>query len=128
MNNKGLFIAVIAAVLIISINTYTLRDIENNLDVVNNNLRSIETGISLIHSISSKANVVQNTVNSEKLKDVFTPTELADYLNIHIDIVYDMIENPEAKLPFVCIDGEYRFSRSAIDEWLKSNIDISIVD
>lgn len=54
-------------------------------------------------------------------KDVMTPTELAEYLGIKMDKVYDLVDNKDAKIPYIIIDGEYKFSKAAIDEWLKTS-------
>lgn len=37
-----------------------------------------------------------------------------------------MLDNKESGILYVCIDGAYRFSKNAIDEWLASQKSIII--
>ena len=65
---------------------------------------------------------------SEKVNQIFTPTELAEYLRITLDQVYGMIDAPDATIPYTCIDGEYRFSKEAIDVWIQEGKVINTKD
>jgi excisionase family DNA binding protein len=47
-----------------------------------------------------------------------TANELAACLRIHVSTVYRMVKS--AQVPYLRIGGNYRFSREAIDEWMKN--------
>lgn len=72
-------------------------------------------------SIQNNRNNQSSQVINKTAKDVMTPLELAEYLGIKMDKVYDLVDNKDAKIPYINIDGEYKFSKTAIDEWLKTS-------
>ena len=76
----------------------------------------------LSNYIGSMNNKVSTTIQPDKPKiqnDIMTPSELATYLKIDIDKVYRLIiENPNSKFPCTKFNGEVRFSKNAIDEYM----------
>jgi excisionase family DNA binding protein len=52
-------------------------------------------------------------------KDVMSPLELAKYMGIEMNQVYDMVEK-DSTIPFIQINGEYRFNKAAIEKWMET--------
>jgi len=50
-----------------------------------------------------------------------SPLELAEYLDIDVSKIFDLMDSPNSTIPYTFIGGEYRFNKSAVDEWMKSN-------
>jgi excisionase family DNA binding protein len=48
--------------------------------------------------------------------DILTPEELAEYLKIPANSIYDMLN----EIPHLVLAGRVRFRRSSIDKWLDS--------
>jgi excisionase family DNA binding protein len=128
MKNRSFILLVIFALVLAVVDIYIVNEVGNKLETVIKRLDSVEAGIRLVQSNNNRVNIIQNEGNKEKIKEVLTPSELANYLRIDMGKVYDMIDHPDAKLPYVNINGEYRFSKNAIDEWLKSNSNINTAD
>lgn len=87
-------------------------------------LNSLEHKIDLI---MSNTNTLNNKISNEMLalkeqqKDIMTPTELANYLKVDIKLIYSsIIDNPDSKFPCIKTNGEIRFSKKAIDEYMLS--------
>lgn len=108
----------VLGVAIVILNIALLCMLNTGFDRVNNKLDQLEMQITGVRSSTNNQNDNQGDVGVKE-KEVFTPTELAEYLNIKLDQVYDMIDFPGVGLPYICVDGEYRFGKEAIDEWLK---------
>lgn len=119
MNNRRGFIIlliVFSSVVVLS-NIITAKYIE---DKVNNKIRAEIEGLS--HKIRQvQPNTAYGSTKPEKKwNDVMAPTELAKYLDIELSQVYDIIDDKESEIPYVFIEGAYRFSKDAIDKWLAS--------
>ena len=119
MKRISIFWTVLGVVIVI-LNITLLYTLNTGFDRVNNKLNQLEMQIAGVRSNTNNQNSNQRDVRVKE-KEVFTPTELAEYLNIKLDQVYDMIDFPGVGLPYICVDGEYRFGKEAIDEWLKGN-------
>ncbi len=116
MKKTFIFALVLGAVIVV-MDIALLYKQNNRFDNIGSRLDGIEMQLAGVRSSMDKQKSIQ--VDAEvKEKEVFTPTELAEYLNIKLDQVYDMIDAPDTELPYVCIDGEYRFGKDAIDEWM----------
>lgn len=76
-----------------------------------------------INSIENKLNSLQRISREEppKAKEVMGPLELAEYLNVDVSKVFELIDSPKTALPYSIIGGEFRFNKNAIDEWMKHN-------
>lgn len=55
-----------------------------------------------------------------KIKEVMDVKELSEYLGIGKSKIYKLIR--EKKIPASKIGGQYRFSKTVIDNWLKENL------
>jgi len=53
-------------------------------------------------------------------KEILTAKEVADYLNLHIFTVHRYAR--EGKIPAFKIGMDWRFSKRAIDHWIKEKI------
>jgi len=49
-------------------------------------------------------------------KEVLTPREAADYLNIHVRTIYRLAKRGD--IPGRKIGGSWRFKKDVLDEWL----------
>ena len=80
--------------------------------------------IDLIASLASDINnkVLRSIPNNENVveaKDIMTPTEFAEYFDIDIKEIYKLvIDNPDSEFPYININGEVRFSKKAIEEYM----------
>ena len=54
----------------------------------------------------------------ESLDQVLTVQEMANYLHVHHTTIYRLIY--KKKLPAFRVGSDWRFSRKAIDQWMKS--------
>ena len=119
MKKTGIVLVIIGVVLIAA-NGLLLNSLNNRLEGVSSKLDQLEVQLARVQSSAVNQNRIQS--NTEvKEKEVFTPSELAKYLNIKMSQVYDMIDAPDIGLPYIYVDGEYRFGKEAIDDWLKRN-------
>jgi excisionase family DNA binding protein len=87
---------------------------------VNSKLDQLEMQLARFRSSANSQNRTQQNIVTKE-KEVFTPTELAEYMNIGLNQVYDLIDAPGAGLPYINVGGEYRFGKEAIDDWLKGH-------
>ena len=115
MKKLNTFIVVLCAVLIIA-NAILIFTLNDKLDQIQAQLAGVRSGMNNLNNGQGSAEI--------KEKDVFTPSELARYLGIEMSKIYDMIDKAGTDLPYVNIDGEYRFGKEAIDDWLKTNKNI----
>lgn len=53
------------------------------------------------------------------MKEVLTPREAADYLNVHVRTIYRLAKI--GGIPGRKVGGSWRFMRQALDEWLLGN-------
>lgn len=65
-----------------------------------------------------RSNSLQNTP-VKSVKEVMTPLELAKYMGIEMDVVYD-IATTDSTMPYIQINGEFRFNKVAIDKWMET--------
>lgn len=57
------------------------------------------------------------TPNSEPhMREILTPKEAADYLNIHVRTIYRLAKTGE--IPGRKIGGSWRFKKDTLDQWL----------
>jgi len=129
MGNKKSFITlllVLSIVIVIS-NVVTAQYIRYKVEnKVRAEVESFKSQIVHILNQNQYRNNYNGSTQEEKWNDVMAPTELAEYLDIELDQVYDIIDNRESGMPYVYIDGAYRFSKDAIDEWLASRKNVVI--
>lgn len=119
MNKIPKHIIEIALVISISLNLIVIMILSNYSTKFNN----IEYRLSMLSSsISSIDNKVSNTkapAKEQTQTDIMTPAELANYLKVDVYKIYNsIIEDPTSKFPRMKIDGEVRFSKNAIDEYM----------
>jgi len=50
------------------------------------------------------------------MKEIMTPREAAEYLNVHVRTIYRLAKNGE--IPCGKVGGSWRFKKEALDEWL----------
>jgi excisionase family DNA binding protein len=81
----------------------------------------LQNQVSILQGINKQNEIYTNTKPQIITKEIMTPSELAQYLNIDIQEVYkSIIENQSSNAPYFKVGNEYRFSKQAIDEWLKA--------
>jgi len=52
---------------------------------------------------------------------VMTTSEVAAYLRVHCSTIYRMLKR--RAIPAIKVGSDYRFSRDAIDEWMRRKIE-----
>jgi excisionase family DNA binding protein len=72
-----------------------------------------------IQNIASNSYYYQQQSATKEAKEVMSPSELAKYMNIEMDVVYDMA-NADSTMPYVEVNGEYRFNKAAIEKWMET--------
>jgi excisionase family DNA binding protein len=65
-----------------------------------------------LHNFSRKISKLRETF----MKEVLTPREAAEYLNIHIRTIYRLVKSGE--IPGRKVGGSWRFKRTDLEEWL----------
>ena len=119
MNKIPKHIIEIGLVISISLNLIALMILSNYSAKFNNIEYRLSMLSSSINTINNKVSNTKTPAKEETQSDIMTPTELSNYLKISIDKVYkSIIENPTSKFPRMKIDGEVRFSKNAIDEYM----------
>ncbi len=113
-------VLVVLGIVLIAANGLLLNTLNQRLDGMSSKLDQLEVQLTGAQSNTNNQNAIQPKIEVKE-KEVFTPTELAEYLNIELDQVFDMIDAPGIGLPYKTVGGEYRFGKAAIDEWLKGN-------
>lgn len=111
---------VILVIVLLAVNTFQLFSLNGKLDNMDSRLNVLEMRLAELQSSGNSRNSVQGST-VEKEKEVFTPTELAEYMNITLNQVYELIDSPAEGLPYINVGGEYRFGKEAVDDWLKGN-------
>lgn len=91
--------------------TWKLKSIEHDMNNLENNFRRPS-----YNNYESKEN---------NFNEIMSPSDLSKYLNIGIDDVYRLIEDKKYNLPYVKINSEYRISKNAINEWLKTRVELN---
>lgn len=122
MKRLSTFIVGICAILIAA-NLFLFFSFNSKLESMNSKLDRLEAQLTGVRGNMGSVNNIPGGA-AVKEKEVFTPSELAVYLGVEMSKVYDLIDASGVGLPYVCIDGEYRFGKEAIDEWLKTNINL----
>jgi excisionase family DNA binding protein len=72
-----------------------------------------------MQNIANNPNSIQQQSPTKEAKEVMSPSELAKYMNIEMDVVYDMA-NTDSTMPYVEVNGEYRFNKAAIEKWMET--------
>jgi excisionase family DNA binding protein len=92
----------------------------NNLQVRYNELNSQYYMLqSSIQNISNNQNSYQPQSQQKEAKEIMSPLDLAEYLDIDMMLVYDMVKR-DTTMPYIEINGEYRFNKAAIEKWMET--------
>jgi hypothetical protein len=93
---------------------------------------SLRVSNSLTGSITSIVNSVKNNIDNEKKqvnnntnqtdKDLMTLSEAGNYLGTSANNLYYSIENKSITVPYTKIEGNYMFSKKAIDKWIETQM------
>jgi excisionase family DNA binding protein len=59
---------------------------------------------------------IQNPKSENRVREVLTPREAAEYLSVHVRTIYRLAKNRE--IPCRKVGGSWRFKKDALDEWL----------
>ena len=117
---QNILTLIVLILLLISVNKM------NSLQVVYNELNSQMLMLqSTIQNIHRDSGFIPPQNPPKAAKEVMSPLELAEYLNIDMMLVYDMTEK-DLTMPYIEIDGEYRFNKAAIDKWMETRRTIEI--
>lgn len=114
---------VIFGVLILTflfLNTLSLRNISkqaNKMEKLQNEIALLRNQVSNIRFQATAP--IENRSNQDT-KEILGVADLAKYLKIDITEMYKIIEDKDSKIPYIMVQGDYRFSKPAIDEWMKS--------
>jgi excisionase family DNA binding protein len=124
MKNLIKIIGLLVIVASLLVNSFLLnKQVKQNIQIESDLMR-IESAIRESRNVNSTFQNYQRP--QSEAKEVMTPSELADYLRIDMDKVYELAENKASKIPHVVIDGEYRFSKAAINDWMKTTNEIDM--
>lgn len=72
-----------------------------------------------IQNLSNNSGFVPPQNLPKEAKEVMSPSELAKYMNIEMAIIYDMT-SADLTMPYIEVNGEYRFNKAAIDKWMET--------
>mgnify|MGYP000199733798 CR=1 FL=1 len=108
---------IVLIVLLVSVNKI------NSLQVKYNELNSqyfmLQSSIQNLSSLTSHYNSNQPQSQIKEVKEIMSPLDLAKYLDIEMMVVYEMAEK-DSTMPYIEINGEYRFNKEAIDKWMET--------
>lgn len=93
------------------------------IDSINNQINYLRNEVSNLRFQTQNQPQVQVT-GRDNDKKIMSAGELAGYLDIDISILFKIIENKDSKIPYLKVNDEYKFSKAAIDEWLKSGVTV----
>lgn len=102
------------------LNTLSLRNISkqaNKMETLQNEVALLRNQVSNIRFQATAP--IENRANQDT-KEILGVADLAKYLKIDITEMYKIIEDKDSKIPYIMVQGDYRFSKPAIDEWMKS--------
>ncbi|HYE11611.1 MAG TPA: helix-turn-helix domain-containing protein [Patescibacteria group bacterium] len=111
---------IIIVLIILLVNVFMLRNLQvkfNDLSTQYFMLRSS------VENISNNSNYYQQGMPANAVKEVMSPLDLANYLDIDMVKVYEIVTRDNT-MPYIQIDGEYRFSKTAIDKWMETRMSI----
>lgn len=105
---------IVLIILLVSVNKL------NNLQVKFSELSSQYFMLqSSIQNLSDNSGFVPPQNLPKEAKEVMSPSELAKYMNIEMVVVYDMA-NKDSTMPYIEVNGEYRFNKAAIEKWMET--------
>lgn len=123
MKNAVKYLGLLIVVLVLIVNSFMIKKLVEQNYRIESALMNI---VGRVNDISANDNSIQTyQLQKPEPKEVMTPSELAKYLGINMDKVYTMVQNKDTKIPYINIDGEYRFNRTAIEEWMKTSVEIN---
>lgn len=121
MNKAIKVILVMALVASLTLNIAILGLVKNQSDRID----LITNRTNDIYNITMNAQNHSNEVETDQSEDIMSPAELAEYLKVDIKELYRLvIDNPDSEIPFLKFNGEVRFSKNAIDEYISSGVKI----
>ncbi|MEG2935274.1 MAG: helix-turn-helix domain-containing protein [Clostridium sp.] len=122
MNNLNkLTKALLAIALVVSLTLnaavlFMLKNQSERIDFIANLTNQINQNVSQSTVTIDKS---ETSKVKEEPKDIMTTSELAEYLNVDFNDIYKLvIDNPESDFPYIKINGEVRFSKEAVLEYM----------
>ena len=112
---KQNFLTLIVLVILL-INVYKLNDLQVKYSQLNLHYSMLQ---SKVQNLSNNINSNRLQSQPKQFKEVMSPLDLAEYLNIDMMVVYGMTEK-DSTMPYTEINGEYRFNKAAIDKWMET--------
>lgn len=119
LNKLTKALLIIALVVLMSLNAaalFLLKNQSERIDFIANLANQIN------QKVSQSTVTIETSDTSkvkEKAKDIMTPSELAEYLNVDFNDIYKLIiDNPESDFPYIKLNGEVRFSKEAVLEYM----------
>jgi excisionase family DNA binding protein len=111
---------ILIVLIILLVNVFMLR----NLQVKYNDLSTQYFLLrSSVENISNNSNYYKQSIQAKQVKEIMTPLDLAEYMDIEMVKVYEMVSRDNT-MPYIQIDGEYRFNKAAIDKWMETRMTI----
>lgn len=87
---------------------------------IENKGRFIADGISNgLYDISNTIN--QNNINKQEEKNNLNLYDAAEYLGISQDVLMQIMNKEETKIPYIKFGNDYIFSKSALDKWVEES-------
>jgi excisionase family DNA binding protein len=97
-----------------------LRNLQVKFDNLNTQYFMLRSNI---ENISNNSNYNKLSMPANTVKEIMSPLDLANYLDIDMVKVYEIVTRDNT-MPYIQIDGEYRFSKTAIDKWMETRMSI----
>lgn len=112
---------IIIVIMLLLVNMYRLDQLNAKYNELADRLHfstvRIEEAANGIYGIKNAINDLKSDDQAIPAKEVMSPSELAKYLNVPMDKIYDMVSTDKT-MPYVIINNEYRFNKAAIDKWM----------
>lgn len=113
---KQNFLTIIVLIILL-VNVYKVNNFQVKYNVLNAQHLMLQSSI---QNLSKDYGFIPpQNLPKEEAKEVMSPSELAIYMNIDMNLVYDMAAS-DSTMPYIVIDGEYRFNKVAIEKWMET--------
>ncbi|GFZ30451.1 hypothetical protein CSC2_09770 [Clostridium zeae] len=85
-----------------------------------NGMYAIAQSNSNIGNVMNNQNNNNLTINSTNNKTMLDFVDTYRYLNMSEDDLNKLVASPDAKIPFLKVNGKYIFYKNALDKWLET--------
>ena len=105
---------IVLIILLVSI--YKLNNLQVKYSELNSQYFMLQSSI---QNLPNNSGFIPPQSPLKETKEVMSPLDLAEYLDVEMMVVYDMAAK-DPTMPYIEVNGEYRFSKAAIEKWMEN--------